>query len=164
MKIKEIKNLDGEIIFNYDEDDERWIWGKYDLTGANLEKANLQGVIWLDVILRKANLRNADFYWGSLFTSDLSEADCEGTRFSGTNLEDVNFTRANLRKTIFGRDNLGGHTDLRGANFSETSIEEAIFEHDGAIYNGDTIFPANFDAEKSNLIRFVSKFIIPKFT
>ena len=96
--------------------------------------------------------------------SDLSEADCQGARFSGTNLEDVNFKKANLRKAIFGKDNLGGRTDLRGANFSETNIEEAIFEHDGAIYDGDTIFPANFDAKNSNLIRFISKFTIPRLT
>ena len=66
MKIKGIKNLDGEVIFTYDEDDEKWAWGKYDLSGVNLERANLEGAIWMDVILHKANLKEAQFSKGFL--------------------------------------------------------------------------------------------------
>ena len=155
MRIKEIKNLDGEVIFTYDEDDDKWFWGKYDLSGVQLEKADLgNGVLWQNVILRGANLKGAEFYWANLFMSDLSHANCEGTKFLGADLEEVNFTGANLRNTTFRKNNIGIYTNVRGANFSETNIEEAIFELDGAIYDEDTIFPANFDIEKSNLIRF----------
>ena len=155
MRIKEIKNLDGEVIFTYDEDDKRWIWGQYDMTGVNLERANLQGVIWQEVVLHGANLRGADFYWANLFMSVLSETNCEGARFSGTALEEVNFTRANLKNADFGKDNLGGWTDVSGVNFTDANLDRTKFNE--TRYDDKTIFPKKFNPEENGLIRIKSK-------
>lgn len=157
MRVKEIRNLDGEIIFAYDENDERWIWGQYDMSGANLERANFEPVtiVWQDVILRKANLKGAVFYWAMLNSSDLSETDCEETKFWGTSLENVNFTKANLKNTVFGKSNLGGSTDVCGANFTGTNLDKAKF--DETHYSDKTIFPKNFNPEKNGLVRIKSK-------
>lgn len=150
MRLREIENVDGEVILTYDEDDERWIWGEYDLSGANLERANLFGVLWMNVILREANLKSADLYWASLFGSDLSRSNCENTDFSGTDLKEVNFTGANLKNAKFGRSNLGTITDLSGANFTDSILDGAKFDH--TRYDSKTVFPRGFDPVKNGLI------------
>jgi uncharacterized protein YjbI with pentapeptide repeats len=151
MKIIEIKNLAGKVIFSYDEEDDRWIWGDYDFAGANLERASLEGVVWQRITLRGANLKEADCYWAIFSGSDLTESDCESAEFIGANLSEVNFTRANLKNADFTRDNLGGSTDLSGANFTGAILDGAKFE--GASYNTKTIFPEKFNPEKNGLIR-----------
>lgn len=151
MAIKEIKNLEGEPILSYDEDDERWISGNYDLADSNLENADLEFVIWQDINLKNAKLKKAEFYDGILFGSDLSESDCEETKFLGTDLKEVNFTKANLRNAIFGRNNLGGIVNISSANFTEANLEGVKFE--GTRYNYKTIFPKSFNPEKHGLIR-----------
>ena len=154
MKLIKIYDSEGKEIFKFDED--KVIWGGADFSGVDLEKANLQGVIWQEVKLCRANLKNADFYWANLFMSDLSETNCENAVFSGTNLEETNFSRANLRKTVFCKDKFGGANELEGANFSKTNLNEAIFEPESATYDEMTIFPDNFNPEEKKL-RFVKK-------
>jgi uncharacterized protein YjbI with pentapeptide repeats len=156
MEVKEIKNLDGETILSYDENDERWIDGKYDLSGKNLERANLEGIIWMEVTLRDANLKEANFYWANLFMSDLSEADGEGAKFYGTNLESVNFTKANLKNAVFGKDDLDGATNVCGANFTDAVLDGAKF--DETLYDRRTIFPKNFNPDENGLVRIKNKY------
>jgi uncharacterized protein YjbI with pentapeptide repeats len=155
MKIIEIKDFDGKVIFTYDEDDERWPWGNFDFSGVNLENANLEGMVWQYINLCGANLKNADFYWAMLNGSDLSGANCEEAKFWGTGLEEVNFTKANLRNAVFGKSNLGGSTDVSGANFAEAILDGAKF--DATIYDAKTIFPKNFNPESNGLVRIKSK-------
>ncbi|HEY0048181.1 MAG TPA: pentapeptide repeat-containing protein [Pyrinomonadaceae bacterium] len=151
MKIVEIKNLDGEVIFSYDEEDEKWIWGDYDFSGVNLEKANLEGIVWQQISLRRANLKEADCYRAILCGSDLSESDCESAEFTGANLKQVNFTKASLKNAVFTKDNLGGSTDVSGANFNGAVLDGAEFKE--TFYNARTIFPENFNPEKNGLVR-----------
>lgn len=152
MRIKEIKNLDGEVIFTYDEDDTEFVsgGGGYDFSGANLEKADIEMEVWQDVNLRKANLKKAEIYSGLLAMSDLSEADCEETKFLGTGLQQVNFTKANLTNAVFGRCNLGGTTNVCGANFTDAILDGAKF--DKTRYDAKTIFPKKFNPSKHELV------------
>jgi uncharacterized protein YjbI with pentapeptide repeats len=150
MSVVKIKNLNGNVIFSYDEDDERWIWGDYDFSGINLEDADLEGIVWQYIKLRKANLKKADFYMSILCGSDLSESDCEEAEFQGASLQEVNFTKANLKNANFSRNGLGGSTDICGANFTEANLDGAKF--DGAVYDAKTIFPEHFNAEQNGLI------------
>ena len=154
MRIKEIRNSDDEVIFTYDEGDEKWIWEDYDFSGVNLEKANLQVIIWMEIKLRGGNLRKADFYWAMLRGSDLSESDCEEAEFMGANLQEVNFTGANLKNADFTKDKLGGSTDVCGANFTDAILDGAKF--DKTRYDAKTIFPKNFKPEQNGLIRIKS--------
>ncbi|MCY7346764.1 MAG: pentapeptide repeat-containing protein [Pyrinomonadaceae bacterium] len=155
MKIREIKNINEEVIFSYDEHDERWILREQVLSGINLEKANLQGILWEDVNLHRANLREADFYWAFLFMSDLSETNCEGAKFQGANLKEVDFTGANLKNANFGKSNLGGSADVSGTNFTDANLDGAQF--DATRYDDKTIFPKNFNPEKNGLVCIKSK-------
>lgn len=155
MAVFEIKNLDGEVILTYDENDKRWIEGNYDLSEANLERANLEMKVWQEVILRGANLKKAEIYSGIFFMSDLSEANCEGTKFCGTDLKGVNFTNANLRNAVFGKNNLGGAADICGADFTDAILDDAKF--DETRYDKKTVFPKNFNPEKNGLIRIEKK-------
>jgi uncharacterized protein YjbI with pentapeptide repeats len=151
MQIRAVRNLDGELIFSYDEEDERWIWGNYDFSGAVLRRAELEGVVWQQISLRRADLKQANCYMAILSGSDLTESDCESAEFTGANLKQVNFTRANLKNADFGKSKLGAATDVSGANFSGAILDGAKF--DETLYNARTIFPKDFKPEKSGLVR-----------
>jgi uncharacterized protein YjbI with pentapeptide repeats len=151
MKIIEIENLDREVIFSYDEEDEKWIGGDYDFSGVNLERANLEGIVWQLISLRGANLKEADCYWAILRGSDLSRSDCESAEFTGADLKEVNFTGANLKNARFTKNNLGISTNVSGANFTGAVLDGAKFEE--TFYNARTIFPENFNPEKNGLVR-----------
>lgn len=138
-------------MFTYDEDDERWIWGDYNFSGVNLERANLEGIVWQQIKLCGVNLRGANFYMAILFGSYLSDSNCESAKFMGANLEEVNFTGANLKNADFTINNLGGFTKLSGANFIKAILDGAKFG--GATYNARRIFPKNFNPEQNGLTR-----------
>jgi uncharacterized protein YjbI with pentapeptide repeats len=55
-----------------------------------------------------------------------------------------------LRDADLGRDNLGGSTQLQGANLTGAELRGANLE--GAEYDEHTIFPPGFHAEKKNMI------------
>lgn len=82
--------------------------------------------------------------------SDLSETNCEGIKFLGTTLDEVNFTKANLMNAVFGKSNIGIYTKIYGANFTDAILEGAKF--DGTLYDEETIFPKNFNPEKNGLV------------
>jgi len=79
------------------------------LVGADLARANLQGVY-----LYHANLRRADLAWADLKESFVYEAD----------IQNANLQHADLRGADFTRSNLGG-ANLRGARLEGTNLEEA---------------------------------------
>ena len=155
MSIIEIKNVDGQVISTYDDNDKKWIWGKYDFSEANLERAYLEMEVWQEVILCRANLKEAEIYSGIFFMSDLSEANCELTKFWGTDLKEVNFTKANLKNAVFGKNNMGGAANVSGANFIDANLDGAKF--DETRYDEKTIFPKHFNPEKNGLVRIKDK-------
>ena len=77
----EIRNSQGQIIFECEDDFRKVNFDDVDLSGAVLENANLEGVVWCGTNLSRANLKAADLYWAVLFTSNLSYADLEEASF-----------------------------------------------------------------------------------
>lgn len=149
LSFMEIKNAQGQIIFECDDDFRKADLDDVDLSGAMLENAKLEGVVWCGTNLSSAHLKAANFYWAILFTSNLSYADLQEVDFRGADLKEVNFQGANLMKANFGRDNLDGSTQLQGANLSQAQTQGAIFK--GAEYDTRTVFPELFDPEKEGM-------------
>lgn len=100
--------------------------------GANLESANLRGVInefgeKNDIDLRGADLRQAIFRYSHLRDVDLRGAKLRGAIFGNASFEEnVNLGGADLRGAIFRNADLRGAnlegTDLRGANLEGAKI------------------------------------------
>jgi len=68
----------------------------YDLSGADLRRANLSGANLSGADLRRANLRGANLSDANLSGADLSGADLRRANLSGANLSGADLRRANL--------------------------------------------------------------------
>ena len=92
-----------------------------DLSGANLDQAQLHG----------CNLIRADLRGASLRGAQLPEAHLKNADFTGACIEQTNFEHANARDACF--DNVQGRkarfivTTLRGASFRNADLERADF-------------------------------------
>lgn len=86
---------------------------------------DLNGTDLSGVNLRGANLREANLFTANLSRANLNGANLEGADLGGANLRGVDLRQANLRGT-----------DLRGAK-----------------YNGDTLWPTNFDPIRAGAVR-----------
>ena len=110
-----------------------------DLSGANLQNAelmrlNLQFVQLTGASLKRADLREVDFRNSNLTqtimsyansrNADLRQAVLHGTDFTGADLREANFSRTELLKV-----NLSG-TVLRGANLSRVKLEARFIATD----------------------------------
>ena len=93
MNIK-IKNLNGEVVFQHDCEDNtikltvmEAIHQKIDLSGADLRRADLcrADLRWAD--LRRADLRRADLFMSDLRWADLRWADLSGADLRGADLD-----------------------------------------------------------------------------
>jgi hypothetical protein len=84
-----------------------WLYGKggkcTNLTGANLNRADLMGEN-----LRDANLTGADLYCANLGGAKFSDADLTGADLTGTNLTKADLRNANLNGVNLTRANLSG--------------------------------------------------------
>jgi len=123
----EIRNLDGEILFESEYETVRKTLEKAvregaHLYGANLSGANLSGAHLSGVNLSGANLSGADLRRANLRRANLSGANLSGAHLRGANLYGANLYGANLR-----RANLYD-ADLRGVkNMPEFPIQEGEF-------------------------------------
>ena len=102
-----------------------------DLDGADLRDANLSGADLRGADLRSANLwyadlRGADLRDASLGCADLGYADLRGANLSGADLEYADLRDADLRGANLGHANLYGAdfsgADLGGANLWSTDL------------------------------------------
>ena len=102
-----------------------------DLDGADLRDANLSGADLRGADLRNANLwyadlRGADLRDASLGCADLEYADLGGANLSGADLRNANLRNADLRGANLGHANLYGAdfsgADLGGANLWSTDL------------------------------------------
>jgi uncharacterized protein YjbI with pentapeptide repeats len=84
------------------------------LVGADLNRANLQGIY-----LYHANMRRADLAWADLKEAFAYEADFQGTILQNADLRAVDFTGSNLSGA-----NLKG-ARLEGANFENVNLNKA---------------------------------------
>jgi uncharacterized protein YjbI with pentapeptide repeats len=116
----------------------------HDFSGANLE-----GVICMDARFDGSSFRKADLYWAIATGASFAGWDFSFADLRGANLKDTHFGGARLIQTNFGRDNLGGATQLQGADLSTAEIRSSVF--DGAEYDSRTKFPKGFYPDKHGL-------------
>ncbi len=95
-----------------------------DLSGAELPRANLEGIILFGANLRGANLAGARLAAAQISETSFVQADLSRTVFIGAtftvvNLEQANFQNASLRNTTFERVNFA-RTDLMGAEIGRS--------------------------------------------
>lgn len=99
-----------------------------DLSGANLDDAELVGVNLEDAALPEADLDDADLSAGNIVDADLSGADLEGTILSAANLEDADLSDANLTGADLRRAYLH-NTTLADATLARNTRIDAPREH-----------------------------------
>ena len=119
------------------------------LTGVDLSSANLSGAGLFGVKLRNASLYNAN----------LSGAWIEGADLRGADLRNANLENVGISVSNMAFADLSG-TSLTGAIFLSTYLvganlqSETLFAADlrSAIYNDQTLFPADFDPVAAGMI------------
>ncbi len=122
-----------------------------DLSGRDLSSANLAGAVLMDTKLRSSILRGADLYWAILFRADLTGADLRECLLCGADLKETTFVGADLRDANLGKDNLGGSTQLQGANLRDAKLRGTILTD--AEYDDATVFPDGFNPRASGMRR-----------
>lgn len=100
-----------------------------DLSGADLREAQLSNADLHEALLPCANLQKAHCYHSQMAGADLNEvnfsqAQLEGCNLEGANLGEANFQKANLRWANLRNASLRA-ADLRAANLSETQLAHA---------------------------------------
>jgi len=119
--------------------------------GTDFEGADLSGLCAIGVTnLRGKSFRGAVLYWVNLTSSDLSSCNFENADFRGAVLRDTVFVGADLRGALLGIDNLGGATQIQGANFASALLQGADLR--GAQYDNRTKFPAGFVPESTGCV------------
>ena len=121
METIEIKNIDGDVIFKHEAENntikltvEEAVKKNVSLNGADLDGADLAGAN-----LRNTSLKDADLSWADLIGADLEDADLEDADLSWADLEN-----ANLKNAKFKDANLKGAI-LKGAFLAGAHLNEA---------------------------------------
>lgn len=97
-----------------------------------------------------SSFRGADLYWAVAMGASFRDCDLTDACFRGADLKEVDFRGAKLTRTNFGLDNLGGFTDLSGADLSTAVNRDCCFR--GAHYDVHTRFPKGFYPDKHGLV------------
>lgn len=134
----EFKNKNGRIIYSCESHPD-----VFDLRGVNLEEAVLEGAELSYAILEGVNLKGADLYWVILFGANLKNSNLENVSLNGADLKEACLRGANLKNADLGIDNLGGATQLQGADLTDTKLDGVIITR--AEYDKKTKFPNSFD-------------------
>jgi len=137
-----IRNKSGQIIYTLEVSSDLGFF-QADLKGANLKDAVLDGANFSGADLSRACLEDCDLYWAVFFEANLQHANLQSALLAGCDFKGANLTHADLRNANLGLDNLGGATELHGANLTACKVEGAIFA--GAQYDSETVFPDGFD-------------------
>ncbi|HWX86496.1 MAG TPA: pentapeptide repeat-containing protein [Xanthobacteraceae bacterium] len=126
------------------------------LTGANLQRANLEECDLSDAYLMSCHLDFADFMEANLNRASLSKAHANGVVFVGTKLEKTIFYEASLDESMFPVAN------LVGTNFDKASLQAAWLQD--AKFQGTTFFGADlskaygqYDARKAVFLPISTK-------
>ncbi|MEP1443180.1 MAG: pentapeptide repeat-containing protein [Hyphomicrobiales bacterium] len=140
MKI-EVLDDEGEILKTYvvPEDKEQFEGVQWE--GAYLYGAQLSG----------ANFKDAELYSTGFFMANLDGANFENAGLQGVNLIEASCIGTNFRNANLGKDNLGGSSQLQGANLSKAILNRANLE--GAEYNDETIFPKDFHPKSHGMVK-----------
>ena len=121
-----------------------------DLSGALLDGIQADGLICMGTIFDRASFKAADLYWMIAIQASFRNAILDACVSRGANLEDTDFSGASLKFVGFRLDNLGGRTNLFGADLSTAVLDGADFT--GASCDSETKFPAGFDPVARGLI------------
>jgi hypothetical protein len=124
------------------------VWNKWrlrvldirvDLSGTDLNNANLREALLFKVDLREAHLFNADLRGADLRGADLrkahlSEADLREAHLSGANLTRADLSMALLSETVFGNANL---SDVKGLDscrhYGPCTIDHRTLQRSGPL-------------------------------
>jgi uncharacterized protein YjbI with pentapeptide repeats len=109
-----------------------------------LEGANFSGADLSD-----ANLEGGDLYWAIFFQANLQRCRLNHANLAGGDFKNANLSYADLSDAYLGKDNLGGVSQLEGANLSNCQTERTVFF--GATYNNETIFPVGLNPIDHNM-------------
>jgi hypothetical protein len=118
---------------------------------AKLNQAHLQGVNFIDTILRRAELEGADLEKADLKRANLTESNLKGANLKGANLQEANFEKANLKGANLQEANLKD-AYLKGADLREIrnlSIDLLIEQ----LSNAETLYNAKLDEELEKPLR-----------
>lgn len=100
-----------------------------DLSGFDLEDANLFGADLYNAFLREANLRGADLRDTDCYHTTFEGAVCDSAFFNNSLLWAADFTRASCQRTSFVGCAADNSTfvdaDIKAADFSDTSLRGA---------------------------------------
>jgi uncharacterized protein YjbI with pentapeptide repeats len=121
-----------------------------DLRGHDFSNAILEGVCCMGACFDGASFRGADLYWAIAMGASFRDCDLSEADLRGADLKDAIFAGARLIRTDLSRDNLGGSTQLQGADLSAAAVQNCRFE--GAEYDLTTKFPKGFYPEKHGLV------------
>jgi len=145
----EIRNQRGAVIYVYSHGHGTDFDGA-DLSGLDLTGAVLEGAVFSDARLSGTNLEKADLYWANFFHADLTGANLRHAILRGCDMKCALLANADLRGADLGPDNVGGSTQLQGADLSGCLIEGTRFQN--AAYDRTTILPAGLDPERHGMI------------
>jgi len=112
------------------------IFWDVNLSRANLREANLAGVTFWDANLIKAqlwnaNLANAQLYKANLRETDLRKANLSGAKLTKADLRDANLTGANL-----------AGVNLTGAKVTDEQLSQAMLNEMTTMPNGKKYTPS----------------------
>jgi len=127
----------------------RLICDDAELRERDFSGAVLEGVCCMDARFDGSSFRGADLYWAIAMGASFAACDFTDADLRGADLKDTNFTDARLIRTNFSRNNVGGATQLQGADLSTAAIHDCLF--DGAQYDSTSKFPEGFDPKKHGL-------------
>ena len=121
------------------------------LGNTQFEKVCWEGIDLFGAQLNGANFRDAVLYWGSFVAAQLNDANFENANLQGAVLVEASCVRANFRSANLGRDNLGGSSQLQGADLTAAILEGTRLK--GAEYDERTKFPKGFDPKSHGMIK-----------
>ena len=147
--LSEIRDLCGKVLLTLNE--ATTTLDDLDLTGAMLDHIAADGLMCMGTRFDNATFRNADLYWLIALGASFRNAVMDGCAFRGADLKEVDFNGASLRNAKFLLSNLGGRTDLSGADLSTAVVDGADFT--GASYDRNTKFPPGFDPANHGLLK-----------
>src|SRR5262245_62243546 len=115
-----------------------------DLSGGVFDGLILEGAYFDDTSpVKNASFRRADLYWANFNFCDAERATFEAADLRGASFKDTNLRCCTFRGANLGCDNVGGfgdfeRSDLCGADFSGTVLDQLLLN--GAKYNSSTVF------------------------
>ena len=148
----EIRNLHGDLLFEWERKRGVLNLKGVDLREANMRELDLTGATLDGNNMAGADLRRARLYWADLCNLNLEGANLESANLQGTSLNGINFRRANLRNANIGVDDFGWSSSIFGVDFREADLTGTILER--AQFDSETKFPEGFDPSAHGVDRW----------